>query len=538
MKFKILLCLTLGFFAAGCAAVRPMSEQSSATAQTSANETDLTREQSSERAVDFPAENVELPKAINVSTAAQDVELARKIDEAIEKSRYKNARWGVFAVSLKDGRVVVARDAQKLFNPASTQKLFTTAVALDKLGADYRWKTSVLAANDIGADGTLNGDLFLKGRGAPDFDEESLQVLVDQLKQKGLRRVAGNVVGDASFFHAKNLGDGWAWDETQWYYAPELSALSFSDNTLLVELVPGEGDAVAVKTTPAADFVKVNVNAKYSPGASTATVGIQRKLDANEFAVWGEVPRGKSFGVRTTMHAPELWAANALKKSLEKAGITVSGAIGSQNWQTATVDTNDFKELAAIESEPLHEIVKRTNKRSINLNAELMLRTIGAKTREGVAAENQKRMMTGDDLLGAQTIKSWLAQKGVATGETEIHDGSGLSRLNFISPEIMGRLLVHATRMRDFQAFKDSLPVAGTDGTLGGRLPKFKDRVFAKTGTITYVNALAGYAQVADDETLAFVILCNNETSKENSVGTVDQVANLIAGIYENSDSK
>ncbi len=159
-----------------------------------------------------------------------------------------------------------------------------------------------------------------------------------------------------------------------------------------------------------------------------------------------------------------------------------------------------------------------------------MLRTIGEQTRAKIVADDQKRLMLGDDQIGAAAIKNWLGEKGVATGEIEIHDGSGLSRLNFVSPEVLGRLLVFAAQMKDREAFIDSLPIAGVDGTLGGRLPKFKNRVFAKTGSITYVNALAGYAQVADDETLAFVIFCNNETSKENSVTTVDQIAALIAG--------
>ena len=143
--------------------------------------------------------------------------------------------------------------------------------------------------------------------------------------------------------------------------------------------------------------------------------------------------------------------------------------------------------------------------------------------------------MLGDDALGAMTIKNWLAEKGVALGETEIHDGSGLSRLDFVSPETLGRLLVFAAQMKHADVFRNSLPIAGTDGTLGGRLTKFKGKVFAKTGSITYVNALAGYAQIADDETLAFVIFCNNETSKQNSVSTVDAIASLIAG-YNESD--
>jgi D-alanyl-D-alanine carboxypeptidase/D-alanyl-D-alanine-endopeptidase (penicillin-binding protein 4) len=532
MKFKIFLCLTLLLFTIGCYQMPVVLQQTPA----KTTQVDVTPELISDQNVRFPQNQVQLPRAIDVSKDPKDAELSQKIAETIEQSTFKNARWGVFVTSLKDGRVIVAQDAQKLFNPASTQKVFTTAVALDKIGADFRWRTSLLASKEIAPDGTLNGDLILYGRGAPDFDERGITNLVNALKAKGLRRVKGGIIGDASFFHADNLGSGWVWDEAQWYYGAEPSALSYSDNTVLVEVVPNEkdGEAASVKTTPAADFVQISNNTKTERNASVQTVGVHRDLDSNNLQVWGEVPSRKNFAVRITMHAPQLWAAAALRKSLEQNGITVEGAASGVDWRTSTLDANNFRELAAVESDPLAEIVKRTNKRSINLNAELMLRSLGAKARD--TAEKEKRIMLGDDALGAIVIKNWLAEKGVSVDNQEIRDGSGLSRLDFISPETMGRLLIYASNMKFAQEFKDSLPIAGTDGTLGGRLVKFKDKVFAKTGTITYVNALAGYAQISDDETLAFVVLCNNETSQQSSVPTIDQVTSLIAS-FPNFDA-
>ncbi|HYP50962.1 MAG TPA: D-alanyl-D-alanine carboxypeptidase, partial [Pyrinomonadaceae bacterium] len=184
----------------------------------SASVSDVTP-QSSETAAEFSArfsaEKIPLPKAIEVSSAPKDVELAGRIDEIIEKSEFRNSRWGVFVTSLKDGRVLVARDAQKTFTPASTMKVVTTAIALDRLGADFRWRTSVMAEREIDANGNLNGDLILYGRGAPDFDEPDVQNLINQLKEKGLQRITGNIVGDASRFQAANLGAGWVWEEAQ-----------------------------------------------------------------------------------------------------------------------------------------------------------------------------------------------------------------------------------------------------------------------------------------------------------------------------------
>lgn len=531
-KTFLIYVLFLTILSASCSSVgfAPQTEQSGA-----ANTTDMTP-QPSENAAEFSArlsaEKIPLPKAIEVSSAPKDIELARKIDEIIEKSEFRNARWGVFVTSLKNGRVLVARDAQKTFNPASTMKVVTTAVALDKLGADFRWRTSVMAENEIDASGNLNGDLILMGRGAPDFDEPDVQNLINQLKQKGLRRIRGNIVGDASHFQAANLGSGWVWEEAQWYYGAEPSALSYSDNTVLVEVVPSDKlDVPAeVKTTPEADFIKVSNQAVTKANASAQTFGVHRDLDANNFQVWGEVPRGKSMGVRTTMHAPEIWAANDLKKTLEKAGIAVEGAVKNVNWRTKDPNAAaNLKELAFVESDALAEIVKRTNKHSINLNAELMLRTIGHQARENEEKENSRKIVLGDDELGVMTIKNWLSGKGVELGDTVIHDGSGLSRLNFITPETMGRLLVFALQTPTRNAFIDSLPIAGTDGTLGGRLSKFKGRILAKTGTITYVSALAGYAQASDNDQFSFVIFCNNETRPSEPTGIIDRIAGAIA---------
>ncbi|HEX8197065.1 MAG TPA: D-alanyl-D-alanine carboxypeptidase/D-alanyl-D-alanine-endopeptidase [Pyrinomonadaceae bacterium] len=531
-KTFLIYLLVLAVFSASCssAILTTKTEEGG-----SANVSDVTP-QSSETATEFSArfsaEKIPLPKAIEVSGALKDVELAQRIDEIIEKSEFRNSRWGVFVTSLKDGRVLVARDAQKTFTPASTMKVVTTAVALDRLGADFRWRTSVMAEREIDASGNLNSDLILYGRGAPDFDEPDVQSLINQLKEKGLRRVAGNIVGDASGFQAANLGAGWVWEEAQWYYGAEPSALSYSDNTVLVEVLPSDKlDAPAeVKTTPEADFIKVSNKAMTRANASAQTFGVHRDLDANNFQVWGEVPRGKSMGVRTTMHEPEIWAANDLKKALQKAGITVEGTVKSVNWRTKEPDAAaNLRELAAVESEPLAEIVKRTNKRSINLNAELMLRTIGRRARENEEKENSRKIVLGDDELGAMTIKNWLSGKGVELGDTVIHDGSGLSRLNFITPETMGRLLVFALQSPARNAFIDSLPIAGTDGTLGGRLPRFKGRIVAKTGSITYVNALAGYAQASNDEQFSFVIFCNNETRPSEPTGIIDRIAGAIA---------
>lgn len=471
-----------------------------------------------------PAPTIDLSKPLEISNKPEDVELAKRIEEIIEKSEFSNARWGVFAVSLKDGRVVVARDARKLFNPASIQKILTAVVALDKLGADYRWKTSINAPTTI-ENGVLNGDLTLYGRGAPDFGGGELNDLVNQLKSKGLTHVTGNIVGNESYFKGEDIGDGWTWNDLQWHYGAEAGALTFQENKAGVYMK----DGVAVSST---DYVQVQNDLQPKQAGETKAFGIRRGLADNQIYIWGN--DDKAYG-KIAVHDTALWAAKTFKDLLEQKGITVDGKAKAVDWKTLErLNVENSVELAFVESAPLSEIVKKMNKRSVNVYAELLLRTLGKNFGDTAPGDNrQLAEVRGDDLAGAEVIKKFLRENKVAVDEIQVHDGSGLSRLDFVSPEAFVRALIFAAQSNFSDVFKDSLPIAATDGTLGGRLGRAKGKILAKTGSITFVNSLAGYAQVSEDEIYAFAIISNNVTRKSDSSRIVDQIA---AGLIEKND--
>jgi len=481
--------------------------------------------------VEITSPNINLAKPLVVSDKAEDVAMCNEINEAIEKSQFSNARWGVFAVSLKDGRVVCSRDGRKLFNPASIQKTLTAVVALDKLGSDFRWKTSVLADGQIDANGILNGNLILYGQGAPDFDSAAMDNLIAQLQAKGLKKVSGKIIGDESYFRGDTIGDGWTWNELQWYYGAEASALSFNDNQAFINIENGE-------PRTSTDYIKVRMgkppeDSNANTSSNVEASGIKRGLSDNEFYVWG---KSKNFGARVAVHNPAQMAAKAFKEALGKKGIVIDGEIESRNWTSDDkTDAAKLNELAFIESKTLGEIVKKMNKHSVNLYAELILRTLGKKFGAEVPGEIQRPQgIRGDDVAGALLIKNWLSQKNAAIDELQIYDGSGLSRLDFVTPESFGRAFIFAAQSNFGGVFADSLPIAATDGTLGGRMGRAKGKVIAKTGTITFVNSLAGYA-AGKGETFAFSIIVNNETRK-GVVGAIDKVAMILTGIK--SDEK
>ncbi len=505
-KLKFLMFLAVVILSTACLSSDSQTNQIEISEDTNVGKTEI------------PIPSIDLAKPLEISEKPEDKQLCEKVNQIIEDSQFANARWGVVAISLKDGRVVCGRDARKLFTPASVQKVLTSIVALDRLGADFRWKTAVYANNQIEQDGNLNGDLILYGQGAPDFDTNGVKNLVSQLKAKGLKQIKGNVVGDASYFLGDSLGDGWTWNDLQWYYGAEAAALTINENQTFIYTQNG-------KTVASTEFVEISGNV--APPKDMEAVGIKRELGENKFYVWGE---GKNVAGRVAVENPALWSANIFKKELESAGITVEGAAQARDWKSENkLNTETAIELASVESETLGEIIKKLNKKSVNIYAELILRTLGRKFgKEAPDVNPQKQKLRGDDTAGAALITKWLKEKDVAVEEIQIHDGSGLSRLNFISPESLGRALIYAAQSNFAEVFKDSLPIAATDGTLAGRLGKVRGKVLAKTGSITYVNSLAGYVATGSGDTLAFAVIINNDTRRANSSTAIDEIVTAL----------
>jgi len=470
-----------------------------------------------------------------------DPALAELIDRALEQSDVRAARWGVFVMSLNDGRVLYSRDADKPFTPASNMKIYTTAVGLDLLGADYRWRTSIYANKQPDTNGVIAGDLTLYGRGAPDLiskskgDAPSLAKLADQLYQSGVREIRGQIIGDNSYFRGELFGVGWQWNDIQWYFGAEPSALTIDENSVEVTIAPAkQGSNATVVVNPNSSPVHLTNNTMTGARDATTSIGIMRDLSGNEVRVWGDFPvDGRAFSAFLSIHDPALWAATLFKQALISRGIKVGGEARTRDFRVASNDKFDPQkafELAYEESEPLGTIVHRTNKESNNLFAELILRTIGKE--RGASAPDpdpRKNRERGDDEAGTAVVRSWLESKGINTRALAIRDGSGLSRLDLVTPETSARLLAAIANSNSATTFHDSLPIAGRDGTLSSRLNKVTGRIFAKTGTLTYTHSLSGYATTPNNETVVFSIMCNDTTADRAALRTIDEIAGALA---------
>ncbi|HKE05601.1 MAG TPA: D-alanyl-D-alanine carboxypeptidase/D-alanyl-D-alanine-endopeptidase, partial [Blastocatellia bacterium] len=291
----------------------------------------------------IPALAQQTPSTIN--RPATLTELQSRIAALLDQPKFASARWGARIIT-PEGRVVFERDADKSFTPASNMKLYTTAAALDAFGPDFKIKTSVYATTRAAKNGVLKGDLILYGRGDPNlsprFDTDdtdrydeltpadtitAIERLADQIKARGIKIVTGNLIGDDSFFAGDLLGPGWEWDDAQFYYGAEVSALTVNDNSVTFAVTPATrvGEQPSIKIQPETGYIKIVNNARTSEGGRTS-IGVDRPLNSNTVEFFGAIPRGaKEFTVDIAIHDPASFAAELLREALDRRGVRVRG---------------------------------------------------------------------------------------------------------------------------------------------------------------------------------------------------------------------
>jgi serine-type D-Ala-D-Ala carboxypeptidase/endopeptidase (penicillin-binding protein 4) len=437
------------------------------------------------------------------------------IDTATESVR-RHAFVGVLVRSLTRGDTLYQRDAERVFVPASNQKLLTSATALERLGPDYRFVTRVLATGEMSADGTLHGDLVLQGGGDPILSTADLADLARQVAGSGIRRVQGALRADESRFDANPRGRGWsAGDEFD--YSNQISALSLNRNRVTVRVAPEArpGRPAAVTLEPATTYLRITSRCITGPAGATGSVSISRARDRNEVTIRGVVPAGHAPVVDTvTVEQPALYTASVFRDALEDAGMVFTGPT---LWLRAPFGARSVVEHS---SPPLAEILPLLNKPSDNFIAEMLLQAIGAERRG-----------YGTTAAGAAEVRAFLSETVMDATPVVVSDGSGLSRMDLVSPTTICGLLEFMSRHRDAEVFRRSLPIAGVDGTLGRRMRNTSaaNNAHAKTGTLTHVTALSGYVTAANGETLVFSVMTNNYPGAPTPKAMEDEVCQALS---------
>jgi D-alanyl-D-alanine carboxypeptidase/D-alanyl-D-alanine-endopeptidase (penicillin-binding protein 4) len=454
--------------------------------------------------------------------------LARDVDAILDRPALAHVFWGVEVRSLKTGQVLYSRNAAKAFRPASTLKLVTTAAALDSFGAEARLRTTVETAGRLDETGRILGDVFLVGRGDPTLgggrygDGQPLQPfqqMADALVAAGVKRIEGRVVGHEGLFVGERRGNDWGWEDLVWSYGAEVSALSFNDNAVGLRLSPGEQptDPAVLELLPPSAYYRVVSTATTAPPGAKTELRLTRDTGTNLIRLSGSIGIGEApWQGWAALEDPARFAATAFVEVLEARGIRALGGIATSS---ASLPTG-LRELCAHESPTMAELIRGVNKDSRNLDAEALLRLLGAR----LAGE-------GSESAGHIAVSEFLRRQGVRTEGWGLEDGSGLSRSNVVTPLGLVDLLAAMDRHPHAAAFRDSLPLAGTDGTLKTRMkgPPARGHVQAKTGSLALVNALAGYVTTSGGERLAFAALANGQIKPVDAVAALDALGALLA---------
>lgn len=484
---------------------------------------------------------VPTPTTTPVPTAQTLAGLQTKIRLSLSRYELRRGNIGLKIVSLDTGKVVYEEMAEKYFMPASNMKSFTVAAAMEKLSPNFRFVTSVFANSAMDASGTIKGDLTVYGRGDVSFSTafyekdyyKGLDALADKIVQSGVKRVEGNLVGDESYFSGNAIPVTWEWDDLQWYWGAEISALPLNDNALDLSVKPGSvGASCVVQLLPFNSIVRIVNRCVTTAAGVKRDLTVKKDLDQNVLEITGTMPAGdKGFsGELTVSHPAELFVA-LLKQRLEQKGVVITG-------QTRVVSAKDKAilavassvppvEIAKLESPPFSVIAAKTMKPSQNLYTETILWTLG----EQLGDKTNPKQTSAE--RGIAVVQQFLQQQvGLAPDSIIQWDGSGLSRHNLVTPAALVQVYTYMAKQSRYSVdWLNSLTIGGIDGTLKDRFrgTKTVGNVRGKTGTIDQVSALSGYVTTEGGEKLVFSILVNGVNDNRLRVATIDEIIGHLA---------
>ena len=528
--------------------------------------------------------------SVAAKKSAPKKDLAKEISAILAQPSLDRAHWGIDVVDMDSGKVLYSQNAEQLFLPASNAKLFTTAAALAAAGPDYRFRTTVEAEGKIDSHGRLLGDLTIVGRGDPNISgrvlpyslktqrtpphTQILEEMADQVARSGLKTVDGDLIGDDTYYAFERYAEGWALDDLQWSDGAPVSALSFNDNVVFINILPGDqsGDKALITVEPETGYYELDNRIVTSTAGVTRRIGIHRDPGAKKIVLWGTIPL-RDAGTKETLaiEDPAEFVAQLFRTLLERRGITIHGKARARHGEGAqffpatvasspqanvvgastqgasaqgsaaapTIQTTGDNSLPPVTAQtmppefpsanqvlaehlstPLADDIRVINKTSQNLHAELALRLVGKLRGSGGSFEG-----------GIAAVKQFLLQAGLKDDEFTFLDGSGLSRRDLVTPAATIQLLIYASRQPWGAALEESLPVGGVDGSLADRFQNTpaSGQVHAKTGSLSHVNALSGYGQTAGGKRFVFSIFCNNHNMPSSKVLTaIDSIVQML----------
>lgn len=464
---------------------------------------------------------------------AQHFKSSPHLVNLIEHSAARNAFWSV-TVRDSSGNIIQQYNKDKLIKPASNLKLLTSAAVLNELGPDYQYKTGIYGMGTL-RDSVWNGDIIFRGAGDPSisgtmYREDRFHVFDEYFKildSLGIRRINGNIIGNDAFFDNKPYPKGWDWDDLSFYYAVEIGALSFNNNTVDLEVfADGKiGNTPRIEWFPYnTDYVQFINNQIITPPGTEYDEYYRRILGTNTIILGSKLPKGYYEKESLSINNPTLYFLDSFKKYLENSGVAVKGSLIVDH-QDLDWDNPKYVLLGSHKSLPVDSLLHQINKESNNFFTEMMLKTAAAK-HYGIQGSTE---------LGIQLVKEFAHEIKMDTTQIKMTDGSGMSASTLITTNNITLLLQNMRNSPYFESYYRSLSVAGEDGTFSHRFNDsiIKGRIHGKSGYISGVRTMSGYLKSAKNHKLIFSIATNHFNTKTKYVDRIqEQIVKWLYNIF------
>ncbi|MDP4172720.1 MAG: D-alanyl-D-alanine carboxypeptidase/D-alanyl-D-alanine-endopeptidase [Bacteroidota bacterium] len=446
-----------------------------------------------------------------------------QISILLEDSLFKSSMAAIEVYDLSKKETLFEKNSELLLHPASNMKILTTSAGLYFLGPDYNFETALFHTGQIRRS-TLKGSLYILGGGDPDFTTGDLDSLILSLKRQGIKKITGNIYADLSFTDSLFWGKGWMWDDDPSTDAPYLSALNINKNSVITIAEPGEnGKKAKVKTIPESKFFKIINHSVTVSDKSLSSFDMQRNWISRRNAI---VAKGNFYSgsepeaIQMNVYNPAQYFLTLFTEKLRENKISFHGKLKISSVPTDTTRLYTFKR-------PYSNVIMGLNKNSDNLSAEMVLRALSVKY--------FGRPANADN--GIKIVDSLITLSGLDYKSYRIVDGSGVSHYNLINAHLLLNVLrfIYQNRPELFNILYNSFPVAGVDGTLRERMKSGNafSNVHAKTGTISGVSCLSGYAKSKSGHLLAFSLMFQNYAGSSSRAVKIQNDICQILSEYE-----
>jgi serine-type D-Ala-D-Ala carboxypeptidase/endopeptidase (penicillin-binding protein 4) len=461
-----------------------------------------------------------------IRSTAPYASLQNSAEAVLNDARMAGTAFSICIRNAENGKVIFEKNGDQGITPASSLKVLTAAAALHTLGENHRFSTTVLADGEIGQ-GILEGNLYLRGHGDPTLRKKDLDNFAVALANRGVKKITGNLIGDDTWFDDVRLSPGIDQEDESYYYAARVSALNLAPNadfdtgSIKVDVKPARiGSPAKVIMEPGTGFMEVDNRSVTGSEESINTLLVEREFRTNKIVITGNVPL-RSAGAKEWISVPDptAYALHNFKLALSERQIQFSASSETKSGNVP----GDAKLLFSKQSMPLKQLLIPFMKLSNNSHAEALAKEMG-------------RTVFGDGSWesGLRVMRNFLSGMGLDAGKWRFEDASGMSHANKITAAELSKLLFLARFEPWFPSFLNAFPVAGAyERFVGGTLRRrFKTgaatgNVMAKTGTLTEVSSLSGYAKTKDGEWLAFAILTQDFTT--STIPVIDRLVEEMA---------